>query len=276
MAWACGCRVWCTLNEIFRIASWSLDALSKGEFPTMSHTNEPWSDEDPPHRQESGGNKMKHVCATLFVKGDWASFVTSLGFPSWSDGVRPCFFCNAFDDLYDHDGCDPLGLRWRDNGESDYFESCDLCEVDVTLNRKQHSDLIKHLKFDKRKAGSRGRAIMSDFSDLRLIAGDRLEAGADVVDVGGFDNLNKFPINCTCWRPGNQSLTRHRNPLFNFGIGISPFKALALDTLHVFYLGILKVYCRVAVWYLLLSPAFAGPGAADENHTDTLNIIQMM
>ena len=263
-ACACGCRGWCTLVLIFRVLAWSLDVLAKGQYPTTNHAGEPWTDADPQHRRDLGGTKLKHTAVDLFVKGDWSEFVTSLGFPAWRDGVRPCFCCNAFDDLYETADCDPLGLRWRENQDPDYFDACNRCEVKIQLNRRQHSQLVEHLKYDKRKHGSRGRTVMCDIPDLGIKTGDRLEVGADVVDVGKFDVIDSFPISCIFWRPANETLTRHRNPLFDFHAGISPLRSLALDTLHIVYLGIMNVYCRVAVWYLLQSPAFAGPGATDE------------
>lgn len=252
------------MSAIFRVIAWSLGVLARGVWPTASHTNVPWG-EDYPRRLEKAGQKIKFAAACLFVKGDWSEFVTSLGFPAWSDGVRPCFCCNSFDDLFEHDDCDPLALRWRDNSESDYFQSCSDCEVCVVLDRPAHHDILTHLKFDKRKTGSKGRALMVDVVALGLRAGDRLEVGGDVSDIGSFDNISTYPIRCVFWRPGNESMTRHRNPIFDDCLGINPHKSLALDTLHAVNLGVMLVYCRIVVWYLLGSVMFAGPGNADES-----------
>lgn len=262
-ACVCGCHGWCTLNIIFNVLNWSLECLAKGLFPSNTHLGVPWG-EGQDHRTTIANTEMSFCAAVLFVKGDWSEFVTSLGFPAWTDGLRPCFCCNGFDDIYESSGCNPIELRWRGNGEAEYFQDCASCEVIVVLTRAQHTVISKQLRWDKRKTGARGRALTVDFPAAGLLVGDRLECGADVVDIGDFENIDLFPCRCIFWRRANETATRHRNSLFNLKLGITPVGSLALDTLHVVYLGIMTVYCRVAVWYLLCSRVFAGPGASEE------------
>ena len=68
-----------------------------------------------------------------------------------------------------------------------------------------------------------------DFED-RLRKGDRLEPGADLWDTSDFDT-KPLPFTCIFWRPGNESLAKHRCPLMDEELGIT-IETLMIDVLH--------------------------------------------
>ena len=74
---------------------------------------------------------------------------------------------------------------------------------------------------------------------------------------------------CIFWRPSRETLVRHRCPLWDETIGLTPVTSIALDMLHTFYLGPLQAWARVAVWYVIDSPMWTGRvGNVDEKvHT---------
>ena len=74
----------------------------------------------------------------------------------------------------------------------------------------------------------------------RLRKGDRLEPKADLWDTSDFDT-KPLPFTCVLWRPGNESLDKHRCPLMDEAIGIT-IQTLMIDVLHTLYLH--GVYAR--------------------------------
>eukprot|EP00969_Alexandrium_andersonii_P050824 2233455-Alexandrium_andersonii.AAC.1 len=61
------------------------------------------------------------------------------------------------------------------------------------------------------------------------------------------------PCQVLFWRPSRETLVRHRCPLWDATIGLTPSRVLAVDMLHTYYLGSLQVWGACAIWALLLS-----------------------
>jgi hypothetical protein len=77
----CGCRGWCTLRPIMQFLAWSFGALACGAYPTTQHEGEPWPEDS--LRASLGGSPLAcGTCAVQQVRGDWAEFAHSLGFPT--------------------------------------------------------------------------------------------------------------------------------------------------------------------------------------------------
>lgn len=87
----CGCKGWCSLYQMFSVTAWSLRALAQGVWPESRHDGQPWRDSDS-DRSGRAGQTMCAKAACIYVKGDWAEYAGTLGFPSWGDAMRPCFF----------------------------------------------------------------------------------------------------------------------------------------------------------------------------------------
>ena len=149
---------------------------------------------------------------------------------------------------------------WRANTDLDFEEACTRCEKVATIQTAaQHKRLIALLHFDKRPQGSRGRTLLRDFGELSLKAGDRLEPGLGLVDIGmQFDMQAEFPFLVTFWRTSEQSLCLRRCPLFDPRIGVTPCRSIALDLLHTLHLGVMKSFCAFAIWRILKSSIWGG------------------
>ena len=55
----------------------------------------------------------------LFTKLDWMEMAATVGFPTWSDGMRPCPKCNVFGDgIRNHRGASSAAFPFRENEEA--------------------------------------------------------------------------------------------------------------------------------------------------------------
>ena len=253
----CGCRGWCSFHAILSWINWSLTALTEGLVcPLMRHDGQCWRENDSV-RKLSAGVRIAVRAAILFIKGDWMEYATSLGLPTWRDGIRPCFACNETPQgMYDYSKVSDAGMSSRLNQLGDYDAACARCELHVTLQPDQRDMLSKILRFDKRDDGNHGRCLIEDVHCLGLREGDRLEPSIGLMDVHRFETVDVFPLSVCFWRSANESMSRRRNPLFNSVLGIDPACVLCIDILHCFHLGILLQYTKAALWHLLLSGLF--------------------
>ncbi len=213
--------------------------------------------------------------AIVFVKGDWAEYAHTVGLPVWADGIRPCYECaGSGEDLYTPHGNSVLGLRWTTNTDADYHRACERCEVQVRLTAATKATVLQYLRYDKRNDGSHGRALVQDIEVLGLRANDRLEPSSVLSDVSKLEDL-PVPATVTFWRSREESITRHRNPLFASsaitGLGLS---SLTVDLLHALYLGVMNRYCAVVLWFLFSSEMFGIVGTAEENLQTPVLIIK--
>ena len=235
----CGCRGWCSLFPIFQFFKWSFDALASGFWPARRHDKQGWLDSDE-GRKAQGDRPLPFRACVVYVNRDWAEYAATLGLPSWQDSIRPCFACNASgDDMYTPHGNNQVALRWPCNEDNDYHVACTRCEIIVEINEETKTLITNRLRYDKRRVGNRGRCLTAPVLALGLLLGDRLEPSAALPDVGDFDAL-AVPATVTFWRCGEESLARHRNPIFGGPAGISPARNLTIDVLHCLHLGVMN------------------------------------
>jgi hypothetical protein len=95
-----------------------------------------------------------------------------------------------------------------------------------------------------------------------LAADDRLEPSEMLSDIAMLDEM-ATPARVVFWRCCEESISRHRNPLFDPELGIS-ISSLAVDTLHCVYLGVLNTWCYIVLWFILSSGLYGNVGGADE------------
>ena len=261
----CGCRQWCTHWALFDWLRYCISALAAGIYPSTRHDGSGWGPQDG-ERANLAGQKMQMKYVLLHIKSDWMEYVTSFGFPLWSDALRPCMDCNAtMETRNDATGCTLGNLVWQENDDDAYFDACERCECIVTVDEADHENLCDLLVPDKRANGSHGLALRSDYDPLRLSKGDRLEPCETLNDVGDFFTQARFPLHrITFWRPPRDFLTKHRNPIFQRDLGLTPNKILTKDLLHVVYLGIMLSLCRNILWEILLSDVLANLGTQEE------------
>ena len=267
----CGCCGWCSIWPILRWLSWSFSALAKGRMPSGRHDFAAWRADDRDRAQRANDTIAKG--AVIHVKGDWSEFVHTLGVYPWSSASAPCFCCQATPpDLRVLGSFSPVHTPFPERTPEEYLEACERCEVLVLIpDVRTHQQLLGLLFYDKRKGklGSRGRSLSVAFPALNLAKGDRLEPSDYLQDVGQFENLTP-PVQVLFWRPGKQTFTYHRNPLFAADTGLS-VKSLALDTLHCLYLGVYKHYCMTVMWELILADVWAtGASTQDQNIQDSV------
>jgi hypothetical protein len=152
--------------------------------------------------------------------------------------IFPCCLCKApTEDFISGSGPSPLGFPWDETHHIDVDLACKACEVVVSLSAVDHRALVGMLRYDKRAHGSKGRALVNDYPPLTLLRDDRLEPCIALPNIGNFEGLSSFPVTLTFWRKGNETRCRHRLPLWDPSLGIT-VRSLALDDLHVLYLGI--------------------------------------
>jgi hypothetical protein len=99
---------------------------------------------------------------------------------------------------------------------------------------------------------------------LGLRTDDRLEPSANLQDVYALADA-VAPIDVVFWRMSSDTLSRHRNPLFCPELGLSPKRNLTVDELHANHLGPMKIWCKVVVWFVLLSGVYGQLGTREEN-----------
>ncbi len=238
--------------------------MAEGVFPDSRHDLSPWRDEDST-RAEKQGTAMRYRCCLLYIKGDWSEYASTVGLPSWEDGLRPCYYCNStLEHLYEYEGLSLFETPFRNNEDDDYFTACTRCEQRVVIDRAMHGVLIHRLENDRRPYGNHGRCLSAAVESLGLLLGDRLEPSPWLPDVGDFESIDIFPFPLCFWRSSNEYITRHRNPIFDRELGITPSKSLTVDVLHCINLGVLLVWCRHVVWMLIVSHVWTAAGTLEE------------
>ena len=265
----CGCRGWCTFWPVLAWLKWCCEALAEGVYPRTRHDGANWSQEDSTRAAQAGA-AMAARAVCVFLKGDWAEFCERLGFPTWNSGLRPCFCCSASPDQFlSAAGVSLEAGPWHVNTDDDYEEACAKCEFRVSVDRPGHEMLCRLLRYDKRKDGSHGRALIQDVPNYRLLAGDRLEPCNGLRDVGEFDMLKEFPAQLVFWRVSEETLCQHRCPLWDVRLGLTPSLILGIDMMHTLHLGVMQEFAKEAVWVLLRANLWApAPGLTEEERVD--------
>ena len=87
-----------TMEEIFRVLTWSLKALALGVYPDEDHTGRKFSKTHHPWRFNMRGKEIAggYVGAWSEMRGDWKFLVEALGlFASFSTAKHLCHLCKA-------------------------------------------------------------------------------------------------------------------------------------------------------------------------------------
>jgi hypothetical protein len=261
----CGCRGWCTLWPIFVAISWMFESFRDGVFPSSRPGGSAWLESDS-RRILLQGTQIGFRAACIWLKGDWMERITTMGFPSWRDGLRPCAECNGFGEVLSSvDGLRYDQTPWRPNGMDDYYNAVADCEMPVSVSAAHHPYVVELLQFDRSQHGGRGYCMKADFAPLGLRKYDRIPPQLCLgFDVLAFRDLTVFPLNVLFWRQEYETISRHRNPLFNRSCGMEPSRILTQDSLHALFLGVMLVFCRLGVWILIMSGIYGILGGTDE------------
>lgn len=256
----CGCSGWCSLYKAFDYTQWALNCAARGVFPLRRHDNTPWPAGDA--RGLLAGKQMGYKFALIWLKADWGEFANSIGFHSWSSKHWPCYCCCAEQaSIRSVEPSFSSELPWAPITQEDYNASCTACEIDVVVpNRETHAAIRAALYFDRRRNGSRGRALQRDVEvgGVWLRSGDRLEVSPYLDNTFAFDAVRSFPFTVRFWRRNAETIVARRNPIFmvtGFDVG-----RLVVDTLHCLYLGVVQVWLVASLWALINADAW---GAGD-------------
>lgn len=133
--------------------------------------------------------------------------------------------------------------------------------------RAQQVALRAVLFCDKAKAGSHGRALLSDVPALGLEAKDRLEPNALCANVAALDD-HPLPASFCFLRPSRGTLTRHHNPIRSEATGVSA-QNTGIDWLHTLRLGVLAVLLGNLPWEVFLANIYqcSGPQSSILAHS---------
>ena len=264
----CGCRGWCTIHPVMVMLSWSLAALAQGAFPAAQHDGQPFRNDG--RRSSLAGMPLTLRGAVCHLKGDWAEYAHTLGFPSWKHHEFPCIWCKADKaSIFGWGEVEDDALPWELNSDADYQAACDRCERIVTVAIVQQQELIASLlRYDKKPLGSKGRCLSADVPTMQLSAGDRLEPSAGCPDVAQFEHL-PLPATVVFWRPALETMTRHRNPIFSRATGIT-ISCLTVDTLHCLFLGVLQVHCAAVALAMVAADVWDTRAEGNTHATERL------
>ena len=247
----CSCKGWCSQYQIFKFLNWQIECLAEGKRPSMRHDGKEWQANDQIRATMAGQESVK--AAVVFIKGDWAEYGNTMGFPTWNNRQRPCYCCNASPgNMQNMLGISASNLLNRSNEEQDYFNDCERCEIRIVLrNQDDHKLVQSELFYDKGNKLSPGRVLKNGIPSLGLKKGDRLELCERLQNLDNFDVIGRFPTEILFWRKENEVSTKRRNPLFNRATGVTPQKTMTSDLLHAMYLGTMKRWCKITIWKLI-------------------------
>ena len=258
---ACGCRGWCTMACIMSMLNWSFSHMARGLAPDARHDGSPWAESDGA-REAVADAALGWRGVVLYLKCDMMEYVTSFGFCSWSTAASPCPLCHCTHmDWGCIQGISPVTLPWRLKTFEDYENACAACEIVVHVRSPELFRTLRgSLEYDKRRAGSRGRALLVDIPALGLRKGDRLQPGGDIVEVGQIDAMDpRSACRLLFWRRSAETFVRQRNPLFSRETGILPESVLVADWLHSLSLGVYKYFISL-LWHKLFEHDVFGVG----------------
>ena len=241
----CGCRGWCTLHVAFEYIHWCAAVSASGEFPAQRFGGADFDPVSEDFRVARATTSLGGIFCFLVMKGDWAEFQVTFGFPTFSSLYSPCPLCFAPKEMFVlRDGFSVVNFPYALKTFRDYNQFCDSCEIVVVLNQQLHLAIRGRLAYDKRsgKAAKFGRVLMEAVplpGGEGLRAGDRLEPSLGLMDVGEmFDKLDTFPKTVKFWRIPAHVMSHHRNPLFDEELGITPQRIMGIDGLHTLALGV--------------------------------------
>ena len=244
----CGCRGWCSLVQIWAMLRWSLESCRLGFWPDVKYNGDSFTEADGDHFKNKG-KRLSAKSALIHIKGDWAEFAHSFGFPTWCSNTNPCMFCKCNKKTLYRTQFSPFGMPHEDITQTDYDAACCLCEVWILITTvAMHCAILGALRYDKRKEAC-GRALQRDLPEYGLEVYDRLEPQPGMYDVADFDRL-VLPRRVLFWRRRNDTIARHRCPVFSSLLGVS-VGTLELDVLHILNLGVYLWFITDAVWHLI-------------------------
>lgn len=258
----CGCRSWCSLQPVFQRLEWMLGGLQKGRVPSLNPDNSKYTPD--PEGMRTGA-PLTRPAVLVWIKGDWAEHVHSLGLATWATTWAPCQYCYmSRADIAEkgHTLCS-VCPTWPLRSAADYDLSCIACEQYISLRTEDDKKkLALSLKWSREKKSIGGRVAYRSVSinGKTVEVGDRLEPSNILSDIADLENLT-VPCVVTMWRANRKDNKisdpiSHRCPLFSKTLMTSPSQNLAVDALHTLNLGVAMKWCSAAMWRVLLADVY--------------------
>ncbi len=112
-----------------------------------------------------------------------------------------------------------------------------------------------------------------DLPTMGLKENDRLEAGGDVKDIGDIESMTP-PFTVFFWRRSDETLCRHRNPLWRTDLGMNFDACGTIDMLHAVHLGVMQSWGKVALWEMLLNEVYGHRADSDDRLANSCLVIR--
>ena len=170
----CGCRGWCSIFAILYAIAWDLEGLAKGERSCYKHDGTAWDPSD------IIGNLPPLLCTAilLWIKGDWAEHVKTLGLSGWGSKHCPCIFCGSVKACLHsrYHLMSALSFPFPLRSSRDYDAACRDCEKEVCLAGPHDLALLYEVG-KLQLVPDKGFVLLAAVvvGSVSLLAGDRLE-----------------------------------------------------------------------------------------------------
>ena len=267
----CGCKGWCTVWNVMNFLAWSFAAAADGARPGTRWDGQEFDPAGTTGRLTASTPSTVARFLLCQVKGDWAEYCVTFGFPTWQSFWKPCLYCSCTKKtMFDFAHVCAGGHSWGEH-KNTYDDACKACEIEINVDSEDVRALIVDhgaLKFDKRKKGN-GLVIQVDVPALKLKKWDRLDPNISLPNTADV-YLKVLPFVCSFWRAHRDSKGRlldrllRRNPLFCSKVGVSPESVLRTDTLHTLYLGIYARYVFEVIMCAIEQDIWGIGGTKDE------------
>ena len=156
----CGCGGWCTAYPVWRFLEWCFLQALAGRRSLERHDGSAWPCDSTLGAKVVTDPELPAVFLMVQLKGDWAEFCQTLGYPTWSSSFSPCFMCNCTrEQMYTFNGLSLARDPWGQRVAGEYEAGCRLCEVRITVATEEDRVAILQeggLFYDRRKLGAKG------------------------------------------------------------------------------------------------------------------------
>ena len=216
-------------NQFCKLCLTHQFTITQPRYTLCRHDGSNWRCNDQ-ERASQGDESLGIKMALVHIKSDWAEHCGTLGFPSWTSGLRPCLFCTASThSWFTTDGLDSQRFLFHLNTHGDCKTACATCVIVVLVDSAAHARILPLLGSNNRASGCHGRCLLEDIPELNLRTDDRHGAQSRVAQRRQFRRR----------RPSGRNLNR-RSPstgtsFFSKTLGVTLPQTVTVDILHTLH-----------------------------------------
>ena len=143
--------------HILGMMRWSMEAASNGVYPSTRHDGCAFKAIGDEEREANARLAMQCKFVLLNFKGDWAEYVSTLGFTGWSARRNCCLWCDCTKaTMFRTGGFNPGEFPHTLTSSETWEAACRACELDVQFATQHDLDSVSRaLYFDRRSRGGR-------------------------------------------------------------------------------------------------------------------------